>query len=233
MHHFLFGMLDWGMSQIMYLSFWLKKKNSVLSAASIMPTPSICSSYQLGKSKRLLISINENCTTSVLGLIHRDLWGPTPILSSSGFRFYVIFVDDHSRFTWFYPLKTKAKFYETFIYFQRLVENQFNTKIKIFQCDGGTKFTNFHFKTHLENKSIQQQNFCPYMLEQNDRAERKHWHKTEVCLTLLFHSHVPSSLWVEVFSIARFIINWFPTSVLKGNTPYELLFGKKPSYNIL
>ena len=56
--------------------------------------------------------------------IHCDLWGPSPINSVQGFRYYVVFIDQYSRFTWFYPLKLKSDFFSTFFTFQKLVENQ-------------------------------------------------------------------------------------------------------------
>jgi hypothetical protein len=36
--------------------------------------------------------------------------------------------------------KKKSDFFHTFLNFQRMVENQFGSKIKIFQCDGGGEF---------------------------------------------------------------------------------------------
>ena len=45
----------------------------------------------------------------------------------------MLFIDDYSRFTWLYPLKLKSKFYDIFIHFQNLVENQHFTRIKNFQ----------------------------------------------------------------------------------------------------
>lgn len=36
-----------------------------------------------------------------LEIMHCDLWGPGPVTSNQGFQYYVIFVDDNSRYTWF------------------------------------------------------------------------------------------------------------------------------------
>ena len=43
-----------------------------------------------------------------LELIHSDLCGPFPTLSVSGSRYFIIFVDDVTCFTWVYFLKTKS-----------------------------------------------------------------------------------------------------------------------------
>ena len=84
----------------------------------------------MGKSCRLPFSLNDKIDTAPLVKIHCDLWGPAPIASVQHFKFYVIFIDDHSRFTWFYPLKHKSDFFKTFLSFQRMVENQFNSDRK-------------------------------------------------------------------------------------------------------
>ena len=42
-----------------------------------------------------------------LELIHSDLCGPFPTNSVSGSRYFIIFVDDATRYTWVYFLKRK------------------------------------------------------------------------------------------------------------------------------
>jgi hypothetical protein len=42
------------------------------------------------------------------------------------------------------------------------MENQFSVKIKVFQSDGGTEFTNHNFQDHLLNCGIHHQMSCPY-----------------------------------------------------------------------
>ena len=92
---------------------------------------------------------------------------------------------------------TKLNFFDVFIRFQKLVENQFYRTTKAFQADGGTEFTNLKFKHHLAQCGIQQCLSCPYTPNQNGTAEYKHRHIIETGLTLFFfHSQAPSSLWV-------------------------------------
>lgn len=80
----------------------LLQKLGCLSLTSVLPKTDICSSCQLSKSKRLPFQDSLKCSSHILDLIHCDLWGSTPIPSHDGFSYYVIFVDDHCRFTWFY-----------------------------------------------------------------------------------------------------------------------------------
>lgn len=39
--------------------------------------------------------------------------------------------------------------------------------------------------------------------------------------------------WVDAFQTAVYLINRLPTSVLKFQSPFETLFGKKPDYSLL
>ena len=81
---------------------------------------------------------------------------------------------------------TKLNFFDVFIRFQKLVENQFYRTTKAFQADGGTEFTNLKFKHHLAQCGIQQCLSCPYTPNQNGTAEYKHRHIIETGLTLFF-----------------------------------------------
>ena len=83
----------------------------------------LCDACQLGKSCKIPFLSSEFLASKPLERIHCDLWGPSPVVSSQGFQYYVIFIDNHIRFTWFYPLKLKSDFYHVFLRFQTLVEN--------------------------------------------------------------------------------------------------------------
>ena len=58
---------------------------------------------------------------NVLDLIHSNLCGPMP-KSLGGAQYFVTFIDDHSRKTWVYLLKTKNQVLEVFKQFLSLME---------------------------------------------------------------------------------------------------------------
>ncbi|GKA31556.1 retrovirus-related pol polyprotein from transposon TNT 1-94 [Tanacetum coccineum] len=200
-------------------------KLGVLDVTSILPKPNICKPCQLSKSQRLPFELNSKRSSYPLDLIHCDLWGPAPV-SSDGYLYYVIFVDDYSRFTWFYPLKTKSGFYTVLSAFIKLVQTQLSRKIKVFQSDGGTEFVNHTVRKIFEDNGTLHRLSCPYTPQQNGRAERKHRHLVETGLAMLFHAHVPASYWVDAFSSATYIINRLPTKLLGNHSPFELLYSR-------
>lgn len=109
------------------------RKNNLISLLNSFSNS--CVSCRLGKSQRLSFNLVDHCSSSPLEIIHSAVW-QSPILSNLGFQYYVIFVDDFSRFTWLYPMKNKSEVFTHFCAYQKLVENLFNSKIKIFQSDG-------------------------------------------------------------------------------------------------
>jgi len=130
---------------------------------------SLCVGCNLGKSHRLPFSINNIRCDLAFDRLHCDLWGPSPIYSTTGFRYYTVFVNDCTRFSWFFPSKHKSDFFDTFVNFQQYIETQFSSKItqfsskiKSFQCDGGTEFTNNKFCSHLTSCGIVLRVACPY-----------------------------------------------------------------------
>jgi GAG-pre-integrase domain len=60
----------------------------------------VCESCSQSKSHKQLFSSSLTTTTKPLELVHCDVWGPSPIVSNNGFRYYILFTDHFSRFNW-------------------------------------------------------------------------------------------------------------------------------------
>ena len=80
---------------------------------------------------------------------------------------------------------------------------------------------------------VMHQNSCVDTPQRNGRVERKHRHILNVAYTCFFQARLPSTFWGESILLASHLINYTPSQVLQGKSPYELLFGKKPDYDQL
>lgn len=60
---------------------------------------SFCDACKVGKLHQLPFSRHDITVTAPLELVYANLWGPTPVLSTEGFRYYVIFVDAFTHYT--------------------------------------------------------------------------------------------------------------------------------------
>lgn len=129
-----------------------------------------CEACKYGKAHRLPYQASQFQANKPLELIHSDLWGPAPLQSTNGFQYYVAFLDDDSRFTWIYRLKSKGKTSAIFLQFKNLVENLYSTTIKTLRCDGGGEFK--PVIQIAQNQRIAIQVSCLYTSAQNNRIER-------------------------------------------------------------
>uniref|UniRef100_A0A2N9GVX2 Integrase catalytic domain-containing protein n=1 Tax=Fagus sylvatica TaxID=28930 RepID=A0A2N9GVX2_FAGSY len=98
-----------------------------------------CHHCLVGKMHQLPFPTSNKTVTSPFELIHADLWGPAPVVASNSFRFYLVFVDEFTKFTWVYLLKHKFDTFQVFTQFRAMIDTQFSLPIKILRTDcGGT-----------------------------------------------------------------------------------------------
>ncbi|GKC42906.1 ribonuclease H-like domain-containing protein [Tanacetum coccineum] len=91
----------------------------------------ICHACQLGKHVKLPFHSSDSIVDYCFDIIHSDLW-TSPIISSSGFKYYVLFLDHFSHYLWIYPLRSKSDMFDKFVHFCNYVKNQFKCEIKSF-----------------------------------------------------------------------------------------------------
>lgn len=87
---------------------------------------------------------NSNKSSVPFYLVHFDVWEPSPTTSLFGFRYFVSFVDDYSRCTWVYLIKTKGEVHSIFLNFHMIIQSQFGTTIKFLKSDSGGGSTYLH-----------------------------------------------------------------------------------------
>ncbi|CAN6453390.1 unnamed protein product [Victoria cruziana] len=79
-----------------------------LAVQGLIPKVSLdskCSSCHLYKSHVLPFQTLNRRASKSFETVHSDVWGPAPISSCSGSRYYVLFVDSYTRYTWIYFMK--------------------------------------------------------------------------------------------------------------------------------
>lgn len=182
---------------------------------------SFCDSCKMGKMHQLPFVNYQITAKSPLELVYPNLWGPSPVLSTEGYRYYIMFVDAYTRYTWLYPLRRKSNSLSIFKTFHKFVDLQFESKLKALQTDNGGEFKTF--LPYLHAYGIQPRFSCPYTHQQNGVVERKHRYIAEMGLTLLAHAHLPLKFWVEAFQIDVYIINLLSASPIQFQTPIEKL----------
>nr|GEY33498.1 retrovirus-related Pol polyprotein from transposon TNT 1-94 [Tanacetum cinerariifolium] len=94
----------------------------------------LCSSYELGKAKRK--SFQSKITPSSkrrLQLLHMNLCGPMRVASINGKKYVLVIVDDYSRYTWTYFLRSKDETPKVLIDFLRLVQRGLHAQSRAYR----------------------------------------------------------------------------------------------------
>ena len=64
-----------------------------------------------GKNIRLPFSSSSTIVTEPFQIIHSDIW-TSPVSSVSGFKYYLLFLDNFSHYIWVYPLRRKSDIFQ-------------------------------------------------------------------------------------------------------------------------
>ena len=128
-----------------------------------------CDACQLSKNKRLVYSININKrSTPSFDLIHSDVWYAT-IPSIYGHQYFVTLIDDVTRVTWVYLLKSKDEVFHTFQTYHKMIKVKFDKQIKAFRSDNSGEYTSNVFQSYLAENEIESQStdlLCIYPREE-------------------------------------------------------------------
>jgi len=68
----------------------------------------VCHACQLGRHVRLPFSVSYSRATHPFDLIHCDLW-TSPVVSVSGYKYYLVILDDCTHYIWTFPLRLKSE----------------------------------------------------------------------------------------------------------------------------
>lgn len=104
---------------------------------------SVCNACQLAKSHQLPYSRSTHVSTFHLELVFSDVWGPAP-QSVGGYKYYISFIDDFSKFSWIYMMHDRTEAPRIFLQFKVHVERLLDTRIKCVQSDWGGEYQKIH-----------------------------------------------------------------------------------------
>ncbi|CAN1165217.1 Retrovirus-related Pol polyprotein from transposon TNT 1-94, partial [Linum perenne] len=68
-----------------------------------------CDACHFAKDHRTVFPLRGYSPSKPFYLIHSDVWGPSKIPTMSGKKWFVTFIDDHTRMSWLYFFTNKSK----------------------------------------------------------------------------------------------------------------------------
>nr|GEW31558.1 hypothetical protein [Tanacetum cinerariifolium] len=167
----------------------------------------LCSSCELGKAKQK--SFHTKLTPSSkrrLQFLHIDLCGHMRVASINGKRYVLVIVDDYSRYTWTYFLRSKDETPEVLIDFLRLVQRGLQAQVRVVRTDKGTEFLNQTLHAYFTAEWILHQTSVARTPEQNNVVERRNCTLTEAARTMLSAAKKPSVKFFHIFGSICYIV---------------------------
>jgi hypothetical protein len=190
----------------------------------------LCDVCLKAKQKRKIVRIPVKPTTRPYELVHSDLCGPFSTPSLSGKRYFIVFVDDYSRYTEAFLLPDKKAETCTGAFQQYQAQARARGyEIKRFRCDNGKgEYDNNLFRSILRLGGITFEPSPPYAQHKNGVSERTIGAITEKARAMIVDSQVPHEFWGEAVMTATYLHRRTPHRFLNGKSPHEVLNG----YNV-
>ena len=113
-----------------------------------------CEPCTLAKHHCVSFPIKEIQYVSPFNLIHSDVWGPSHVTNISSAHWFVTFIDDCTRTTWIYLMKSKSEVPLIFSAFHKFVNTLFGAKIQKLRSDNGKEYLNQKLMNSLSNEGI-------------------------------------------------------------------------------
>ncbi|KAI3814308.1 hypothetical protein L1987_19059 [Smallanthus sonchifolius] len=167
--------------------------------------------YKKGKQQRKSHKAKlQNSIDTPLELLHMDLFGPISIRSIGGKSYYLVVIDDFSRFSWVHFLGTKDETADILQYLILSLESLCKLK-----------------------KGIRHEFSAPYTPQHNGVAERKNRTLIETARTMLSDAKLPVTFWAEAVNTACHILNRVLLVKRHNKTCYELINNRPPNLDYL
>jgi len=148
-------------------------------------------SCQLGKHVRLPFSSSNLVSYVPFQIVYADVW-TSPVSSFSGFKYYLVLIDDFTHYIWTFPLRAKSDVFDCLIAFHAYVRTQFQLPLLALQTNNGKEFDNLAMRCHYEHHGIVLHLSCPYTSSQNGKAEHIIRTLSDCIRIMLLHAGLPT-----------------------------------------
>ncbi|CAI5483929.1 unnamed protein product [Closterium sp. Yama58-4] len=164
-------------------------------------------------------------TTAPLQTLHMDVWGPARVRGQGQERYFLIVVDDFSRYTTVFPLRAKGDVPDVLIPWIRRSRLQLSERFRSdfpilrLHSDRGGEFSSGLLEAFCQQEGIEQSFTLPASPQQNGVAERRIGLVMEVARTSLVHAAAPHFLWSFAVRYAAHQLNLWPRVSLPETSP--------------
>ena len=192
-----------------------------------------CAACARANASRLPTSHGQYAPSTFGQLVHSDVMGPFKPSHYGGLRYAITFIDDHSRYTSVYFMRTKD---EAPLMLKRFTADcsafllrSGRTSACTIRTDNGGEYLSDEWADVCESDGTRHQTSNPYNPRQNGISEITNRSLCRIARAALSESGLSLSLWPEALQHAATVLNRTPHSTLgPATTPYERATGNKP-----
>jgi transposase InsO family protein len=160
--------------------------------------------------------------------MHGDLCGPVTPATPRGRRYFLLLVDDLSRYMWVVVLGSKGEATDAIRRAQAAAEVECRRKLYMLHTDNDGEFAAAEFASYYADEGVQRHYSTSYNPQHNNVIERRNQTIVGMARTLLKQRGMSAVFWGEAVVTAVYILNRSPTKALNGRTSYETWHGRKP-----
>ncbi|CAI7826138.1 unnamed protein product, partial [Closterium sp. NIES-53] len=171
-------------------------------------------------------------TEAPLQTLRMDVWGPARVRGQGHERYFLLVVDDYSRYTTVFPLRSKGDVTEVLIDWicaARLqLRESFGSDFPVLRLhsDRGGEFSSAHLGAFCRARGIRQTFTLPASPQQNGIAERRIGMVMDFARTSMIHAAAPHFLWPFAVQYAAHQLNLQPRDSVPETSPTLRWTGK-------
>ncbi|CAI7771118.1 unnamed protein product [Closterium sp. NIES-53] len=164
-------------------------------------------------------------TTAPLHTLHMNMWGPARVTGQGRERYFLLVVNDYTRYTTVFPLRSKGQVFDVLIPWIRAVRLKLRERfrqdhpVQRLHSDRGGEFSSGLLRDFCRREGILQSFTLPDSLQQNGIAERCIGLVMEVARTSMIHAAAPHFLWSFAVWYAAHELNLWPRVSLLETSP--------------
>ncbi|CAI7911836.1 unnamed protein product, partial [Closterium sp. NIES-53] len=155
-------------------------------------------------------------TEAPLQTLHMVVWGPARVRGQGHEHYFLLVVDEYSRYTTVFPLRSKGEVTEVLIDWIRVARLQLRERFGSYfpvlrlHSDRGGEFSSDLLRAFCRAEGIRQTFTLPISPQQNGIAERRIGMVMDVACTSMIHAAAPHFLWPFAVQYAAHQINLQP-----------------------
>ncbi|CAI7931554.1 unnamed protein product [Closterium sp. NIES-54] len=175
---------------------------------SLPPSPAPpCTPCVASRLRATPHSSSLHSSTAPFQSLHLDVWGPAPTQGPARERYFLVVVDDFSRYTTVFPLAKKSEVTSTLIRWLLATEGTHGRRVSCLQFDCGGEFRSDILAGLYGEQGIVQSWTLPESPQQNGVDERRIGLVMDITRTSMIHARAPHFLWTYAVRYAAHQLN--------------------------